>query len=72
LLGLITRAGAFYSIAGEKFQGREALTNFLEGTGDLAKKLEHEINTKVKEIRIGKIDLPEEISINDAELSEEE
>jgi recombination protein RecA len=72
LMGLITRAGAFYSVAGEKFQGREALTTFLENTLDLTKKLEQEIILKIKEIRIGKIELPAEISISPEEIEEED
>jgi hypothetical protein len=68
---MITRAGAFYTIAGEKFQGREALTVFLENTEEMAKKLEEEIQLKIKEIRIGKIELPEAINLSPEDIEEE-
>lgn len=71
LLGMITRAGAFYTVTGEKFQGREALTTFLEGNDDIAKKLEQEIQLKIKQIRIGKIDLPVEINLLPEDINEE-
>ena len=68
---MITRAGAFYTVTGEKFQGREALTTFLEGNDDIAKKLEQEIQLKIKQIRIGKIDLPVEINLLPEDINEE-
>jgi recombination protein RecA len=72
LLGLITRAGAYYSIGDEKFQWKEALITFLtNANSDIATRLEQEIQAKIKEIRIGKIALPEEINVKPGEDEEE-
>lgn len=60
LLGVVTRAGAFYTIFDQKVQGRDRLIALLAEEPSLKEKLSHEINIKVKDIRSGKHIIPDE------------
>jgi recombination protein RecA len=52
--GIISRAGAFYTIAGQKIQWREKVIQLIETDEKLKKTLETEIQSKIKELRMGK------------------
>jgi hypothetical protein len=52
ILGLITRAGAFYTLGNEKVQGKERLYNLLKESDKLRQDLEQQIQSKIKQIRM--------------------
>jgi hypothetical protein len=52
VLGLIKRAGAFYTVGSEKIQGKEKLYSLLRENDKLRSDLEHQIQNKIKQIRI--------------------
>jgi len=52
LFQLVTRAGAFYTINGEKVQGRENLAQHILSNEKLKKDLELEIQKRIKEMRM--------------------
>jgi len=60
-LWLITRAGAFYTIWNEKVQGKEKLYSLLKANTELRSNLEKQIQNKIKQIRIWKEEIPEEV-----------
>jgi len=60
VLWLINRAGAFYTIADEKFQGKDKAAAYLVENPDLRDSLESQIQEKIKEIRLGKPVIPAE------------
>gem|GEM_PF-3256973 len=57
---MINRAGAFYTIADEKFQGKDKAAAYLVENPDLRDSLESQIQEKIKEIRLGKPVIPAE------------
>jgi hypothetical protein len=59
---LIQRSGAFYSVGDQKVQGKEKLYNLLKEDTKLREELEKQIQTKIKQIRLGKEEIPEEVS----------
>lgn len=59
-LKLITRGGAFYTYGEDKVQGKANLVEMLEENKDVANKLEKEIQTKIKEMRVGRQVLDDE------------
>ncbi len=73
LLGLITKAGAFYTIKDKKAQGKEKAMTLIMDDPKLREELEKEIQNKIKEMRIGKPVLDEkalealEVSIEEKE-----
>lgn len=69
--GLITRAGAFYTVNGEKFQGKARVVEFLDADMAGREALEKQIQTKIKEIRIGKEEAPE-VQVEDKKEKKEE
>lgn len=52
--GIITKAGAFYTVAGQKVQGREKAVQLIIGDEKIRKLLETEIQGKIKDLRMGK------------------
>ena len=69
--GLITRAWAFYTVGTEKFQGKQRVVEFLDADLEWRSKLEKLIQTKIKEIRIGKADMPE-LQVEEKKAKKEE
>jgi recombination protein RecA len=65
---LITRAGAFYTCGEHKLQGKDRLVAHLLEHEDVLADLEKDIQNKIKEIRTGKAEVPEQ----DATTAEEE
>lgn len=57
--GLISRAGAFYTVWDQKFQGKDRTVAFLDSDLEGREKLEKQIQVKIKEIRIGKAEVPD-------------
>jgi hypothetical protein len=55
---LIAKAGAFYTIADQKFQGKEKAGQFLTDNPNVQQILETEIQMKIKDIRMGKNVIP--------------
>jgi hypothetical protein len=51
LLKLITRAGAFYTLDDQKFQGRDNLIAYLAGDEAKRTQLEHHIQKTIKAMR---------------------
>lgn len=76
LLWLITKAGSFYTIKGQKAQGKEKAMELIMGDKQLREELEKDIQTKIKEMRIGKAVLDEkaleelEVSIEEKEMAD--
>jgi len=60
VLWLITRSGAFYTVHGEKFQGKDKAAAYLKEQTDIKIELEKEIQSKIKDIRLGKNVIPPE------------
>lgn len=69
IMWIITRAWAFYSVWTQKVQWKEKLVKMIEDDAKFKKKIEDEIITKIKEIRMWKEVIPE---ILDAPIIEEE
>ncbi len=65
MLGLIQRSGAFYTVLDQKVQWKEKLYNLLTEKEDIRQNLEQQIQQKIKAIRIGKEDIPEEVESED-------
>ncbi len=59
-LKLITRAGAFYSYGSNKVQWKAKLIAFLEENNEVKEKIEKEIQSKIKEMRSGKMVLDDD------------
>ena len=57
---LILKAGAFYTLGSEKLQGKEKLAKYLEGEEKIRANLEKEIQSKIKDMRMGKKVLDDE------------
>ncbi len=72
ILKLISKAGAFYSLWNEKFQGKEKLCKHLEGDEKACDTLEKEIQNKIKDMRLGKKVLDDEALDNMGAIIEEE
>jgi recombination protein RecA len=78
ILKLATRSWAFYTIGGQKVQGKEKFIQLLETDEKLRNSIEKDIQGKIKEIRMGKKVLDDdalqaaedEIDIENAEISE--
>ena len=70
MFGLITRAGAFYTLGETKVQGRDKLRIYLLENEVIRKELEQKIQKEVSDIRIGKIDVPDEIDVVKEKKSE--
>ncbi len=64
--GLITRAGAFYTCGDQKLQGKDRLVNYLLENEEILADLEEKIQTKIKEVRLGKTDEPVEEATEEA------
>jgi len=60
LLGLISRAGAFYSIWDQKVQGKEKLEDMLKSEKNISDKLQKDIQSKIKAMRTGEKVIDEE------------
>jgi len=60
ILKLISKAGAFYTVGSEKLQGKEKLAKYLEGEEKIRANLEKEIQSKIKDMRMGKKVLDDE------------
>jgi len=60
ILKLISKAGAFYTLGSEKLQGKEKLAKYLEGEEKIRANLEKEIQSKIKDMRMGKKVLDDE------------
>lgn len=60
ILSLITRAGAFYTVGDQKVQGKEKLIQLLESDEKLRASIEKDVQTKIKEMRMGKKVLDDE------------
>lgn len=60
ILSLITRAGAFYTVGDQKVQGKEKLIQLLESDEKLRTSIEKDVQTKIKEMRMGKKVLDDE------------
>jgi recombination protein RecA len=58
VLWLISRSWAFYSIADQKFQGKEKAGQYLTDNPNVQQILEAEIKMKIKDIRMGKNVIP--------------
>lgn len=71
LLKLITKAGAFYSLGGQKFQGKEKLSQYLEWDNKALTELSKKIETEIKDLRTGKKVLDEEAFDNLEEIAED-
>ncbi len=72
LLELITRAGAFYTVNGQKVQWRENLVKLLGENEDMRKQLEHDVIMAIKDMRMGKKAVPvTPLDDDDASLWEE-
>lgn len=54
VLKLINKSGAFYTVGDQKFQWKEKLSVALAGDDKLRKSLETQIQSKIKEMRMGK------------------
>ena len=67
MLGLIQRSGAFYSLLDQKVQWKEKLYNLLAENENIRNQLEHQIQQKIKAIRIWKEEIPEEVENEDKE-----
>lgn len=63
LLKLITRAGAFYTLGDQKFQGRDNLIAHINQEDKIRKELEQKIQTTIKAMRTGKTPIPEGVEI---------
>jgi hypothetical protein len=76
LLGLISKAGAFYTIKGQKAQGKEKAMELIMGDKKLREELEKDIQSKIKEMRIGKAVLDEkaleamEVAVEERDLAD--
>ncbi len=60
ILGLISRAGAYYSINDQKFQGKEKLLEYINADDKIRERLGKEIENKIKDMRMGKKVLEDE------------
>ena len=60
ILKLVSRAWAFYTLGSEKVQWKEKLVQLLESNDKLRDSLEKDIQTKIKEMRMGKKVLDDE------------
>lgn len=54
ILNLINRAGAYYSINDQKFQGKEKLLEYVNSDDKIKERLLKEIENKIKDMRLGK------------------
>lgn len=54
ILKLVNKAGAFYTIGDKKVQGKEKLAQLLSTDEKMKKNLEQDIQNKIKEMRMGK------------------
>ncbi len=57
--GIVTRAGAFYTLGDQKVQGRDKLRTYLLENDEIRGNLAHEVQTRVSNIRMGKEAVPE-------------
>ncbi len=71
LLKLITKAGAFYTLGDQKFQGKEKLSQFLESDSKALSEISKKIEGAIKEMRMGKKVLDEEAFDDLDAISEE-
>jgi recombination protein RecA len=60
-LGLITRSWSYYTIGDKKVQGKENLYQLLREDSQFRQDLEHQIQQKIKAIRIWKEEIPEDL-----------
>ena len=72
ILKLISKAGAFYTVGSEKLQGKEKLAKYLEGEDKIRTNLEKEIQSKIKDMRMGKKVLDDEALSSMEAIIEEE
>jgi recombination protein RecA len=70
VLKLIERAGAFYTIGDQKVQGKEKLLEYLQSDDKVRTDLEKNIQSKIKEMRLGKQVLDEDVLDSMSETSE--
>ena len=54
VLKLVSRSGAFYTFANQKFQGKDKFTQALADDEKMRKNIEKDIQNKIKEMRMGK------------------
>lgn len=72
ILKLISKAGAFYTVGSEKCQGKEKLVKYLESEEKVRSNLEKEIQSKIKDMRMGKKVLDDEALKSMEAIIEEE
>lgn len=72
ILKLISKAGAFYTVGTEKCQGKEKLAKYLESEEKVRLNLEKEIQSKIKDMRMGKKVLDDEALKSMEAIIEEE
>jgi hypothetical protein len=68
---LVSKSGAFYTIKGQKAQGKEKAMQLIMEDKKLREEIEKDIQTKIKEMRIGKTVLDEK-ALETLEASVEE
>lgn len=71
LFNLITRTGAFYTLNGQKIQGKENTVAQLAADPKATAKLEIEVQNMIKEIRMGKIAPVWEVAMDAEDMIEE-
>lgn len=69
LLGVIEKAGAFYTVGDQKLQGKEKLVQYLHDNEEAKADLEHTVILQIKEMRMGKKVLAAEPA-SESEISE--
>jgi uncharacterized protein YpmS len=72
ILKLVGKSGAFYTVAGQKFQGKEKAIQALATNDKLKATIEKDIQTKIKEMRMGKKVLDDDaLVVAQAEVEED-
>jgi recombination protein RecA len=71
LLKLISKAGAFYTLGAQKFQGKEKLAQFLASDEKSLKELTKKIEDAIKDMRTGKKVLDDEVFDNLEQIAED-
>jgi recombination protein RecA len=63
VLKLVNKSGAFYTFGNQKFQGKEKFAAVLESDEKTRKNIEKDIQNKIKEMRMGKKVLDDDILV---------
>ncbi|PJA47896.1 MAG: recombinase RecA [candidate division SR1 bacterium CG_4_9_14_3_um_filter_40_9] len=72
ILKIISKSGAFYTIGKQKIQGKDKLAQLLDSDEKVRKNLEKEIIEKIKEMRMGKKVMNDEVLVSVEEGVEED